>query len=107
MVDQSHNLKPKIEEMIQTAVTAQELFVKAALVDHAELVRHQAAADLVDAEECLKGAFATDVRPTIEDWRRSTGLPEHPLRAFRESGYIQRVTRERASRNETAVSSYA
>jgi L-rhamnose isomerase len=35
MVDQSHNLKDKIEETIQTAVTAQELYAKAALVDHA------------------------------------------------------------------------
>src|SRR6266545_199581 len=32
MIDQSHNLKDKIEEMIQTAVTAQELYAKAALV---------------------------------------------------------------------------
>src|SRR5690606_7085407 len=33
MIDQSHNLKPKIEEMIQTVCTAQELYLKAALVD--------------------------------------------------------------------------
>ena len=29
MVDQSHNLKGKIEAMIQTVVTAQELYAKA------------------------------------------------------------------------------
>ena len=34
MVDQSHNLKPKIEAMIQTVTTAQELVAKAAIVDH-------------------------------------------------------------------------
>ena len=33
MIDQSHNLKPKIEAMIQTVVTAQELYAKACLVD--------------------------------------------------------------------------
>ncbi|HXA65739.1 MAG TPA: TIM barrel protein, partial [Bryobacteraceae bacterium] len=33
MVDQSHNLKGKIEEAIQTVTMAQELFSKAALVD--------------------------------------------------------------------------
>ena len=32
MVDQSHNLKPKIEAMIQTVTTAQELFAKACIV---------------------------------------------------------------------------
>ena len=58
MVDQSHNLKDKIEEMIQTAVTAQELYAKAALVDHEALAGYQTKCGLVDAEECLKEAFS-------------------------------------------------
>lgn len=107
MVDQSHNLKDKIEEMIQTANTAQEMYAKAALVDHATLAGHQARAALVDAEECLKEAFATDVRPIIREWRQSRGLPLDPLRAFRESGYLQRAARERGERNRGAASSYA
>jgi L-rhamnose isomerase/sugar isomerase len=107
MVDQSHNLKEKIEEMIQTAIAAQELYAKAALVEHEELARHQAKAELVDAEECLKGAFATDVRPVIREWRRSKGLAEQPLQAFRDSGYLQRAARERAQKNQAAVTSYA
>ncbi len=36
MVDQSHNLKGKIEAMIQTVTMAQQLFAKAALVDSQE-----------------------------------------------------------------------
>ena len=107
MVDQSHNLKPKIEEMIQTANTAQELFAKAAAVDHFALRMHQSRASLVDAEECLKDAYATDVRPLIRDWRRSHGLPEDPLRAYRESGYTERITRERAEKNAASITSYA
>jgi L-rhamnose isomerase/sugar isomerase len=107
MVDQSHNLKPKIEEMIQTAGVAQELYAKAAAVDHAALAKAQAAADLVDAEECLKDAFAADVRPLLREWRRSKGLTEDPLKAHRESGYIERITRERAKRNAAAITSYA
>jgi len=107
MIDQSHNLKGKIEEMIQTAVTAQELYAKAALVDQAALAPHQANNDLVDAEECLKSAFATDVRPALREWRKSKGLPEDPLRACRESGYLERISRERAERNKGAVASYA
>ena len=35
MIDQSHNLKGKMEAMVQTVVTAQELYAKAALVDQA------------------------------------------------------------------------
>jgi L-rhamnose isomerase / sugar isomerase len=107
MIDQSHNLKPKIEEMIQTALAAQELFAKAALVDHAALALHQADCSLVDAEECLKAAFYTDVRPLLIDWRRSRGLPDDPLAAFRASGYLQRISRERAERNTAPVNSYA
>ncbi len=33
MIDQSHNLKGKIEATVQTVVTAQELWLKAALID--------------------------------------------------------------------------
>jgi L-rhamnose isomerase / sugar isomerase len=107
MVDQSHNLKNKIEEMLQTAATAQELYAKAALVDHAALTRFQDSGDLLDAEECLKSAFSTDVRPAIREWRKAKGLPENPLAAFRASGYLDRAARERSERNLGSVSSYA
>jgi L-rhamnose isomerase / sugar isomerase len=33
-LDQSHNLKGKMEAMIQTVCTAHELYAKAAIVDH-------------------------------------------------------------------------
>jgi len=107
MIDQSHNLKNKIEEMIQTAVTAQELYAKAALVDHETLASYQSRSELVDAEECLKQAFATDVRPMIQQWRKANDIPVEPLKAFRNSGYIERVALERAEKNASSVSSYA
>jgi L-rhamnose isomerase / sugar isomerase len=106
MVDQSHNLKGKIEEMIQTVMTAQELYSKAALIDFAALVKAQKEQGLIDAENIYKDAFSTDVRPAVRDWRRSKGLAEDPLAAFRESGYVERITRERAGRG-AAASSYA
>ncbi len=107
MIDQSHNLKDKIEEMIQTSVTAQELYSKAVLVDHEKLTRHQMKAELIDAEECLKAAFGTDVRPAIREWRQSKGLAEDPLQAFRASGYAEKATRERGAKNKGAAASYA
>jgi L-rhamnose isomerase/sugar isomerase len=107
MVDQSHNLKGKIEAMIQTVQTAEELFAKAALVDHKRLARAQTTCSLVDAENCLKDAFSTDVRAAIQEWNKSKGLPADPLTAHRESGYLERITAERAERNAAAVSSYA
>lgn len=107
MIDQSHNLKGKIEAMIQTVTTAQELWAKSALVDYSKLAHSQDRCDLVDAENCLKDAFSTDVRPAIAEWARSSGLAKDPLKAFRESGYLERITGERAERNRASVTSYA
>lgn len=107
MVDQSHNLKGKIEEMIQTAMIAQELYAKAQIVDYPALAVAQRKCDLVEAEEILKAGFATDVRPMLREWRRAKGVPEEPLKAFRESGYIERITGERRDKNLGAVSTYA
>ena len=107
MVDQSHNLKGKIEAMIQTVIMAQTLFAKAALVDYAQLADAQRKSALVRAESLLQDAFATDVRPVIRAWRAERSLPEDPMSAFLESGYLERVTRERAERNSQSISSYA
>jgi L-rhamnose isomerase / sugar isomerase len=107
MIDQSHNLKGKIEAMIQSVTLAQELFARASLVDHKQLAVAQAASELVTAESLLQDAFATDVRPAIREWRASKGLPADPLRAFREGGYLDRITAERAGRNAAALTSYA
>ncbi|MHB1021707.1 MAG: TIM barrel protein [Acidobacteriaceae bacterium] len=107
MVDQSHNMKGKMEAMVQTVVTAQELYAKAVLVDQVQLSEMQDSCQLVEAEECFRSAFWTDVRPMLREWRRSRGLPEDPLQALRESGYVERITAERGARNAKMVSTYA
>ena len=107
MVDQSHNLKGKIEAMIQTVCTAQELLARAALVNHEQLAKLQQDASLIDAEETLRGAFWQDVRPAVREWRKSRGLPENPMQAFRESGYLERITVERSGKNRNTTASYA
>jgi len=107
MIDQSHNLKGKIEETIQTVTMAQQLFAKSALVDHEALSHAQNRCELIRAESLLQDAFNTDVRPAIQDWRASKGLPRDPMKAFLESGYMERITKERSARNSQSVSSYA
>jgi len=107
VVDQSHNLKGKIESMIQTIVQAQALVAKAALVDCAALAAAQQTSDLVRAESCLQDAFACDVRPAIREWRAAKGLPLDPMDAFRQSGYLERITKERAGRPAPDASAYA
>jgi len=107
MIDQSHNLKGKIEAMVQSVVTAQELYARAALVDHFRLAELQQSCHLVEAEETYRSAFWTDVRPIVRDWRIARGFPADPLAALRASGYIERITEERAAGAANAVSSYA
>ncbi len=107
MVDQSHNLKGKIEAMIQTVCTAQELYARAALVDHEQLAKFQEQCSLVDAEETLRGAFWQDTRSIVKEWRRAKGLPDDPLQAFRQSGYLERIVRERSEKNVGITPSYA
>jgi L-rhamnose isomerase/sugar isomerase len=107
MVDQSHNLKPKIEAMIQTVMTAQEHFAKSLLVDHKALAGARARDDLVQAERVLQDAYYTDVRPLLADYRRARGLPGDPLLAFRGSGYSERAARERGAEKRRDSTSYA
>jgi L-rhamnose isomerase/sugar isomerase len=110
-VDQSHNLKPKIEAMIQTVMTAQELYLKACLVDRNKLRDAQTRTDIVGAEEILRSAFFTDVRPLLGEWRKIHNLEPNPLAAYRASGYEGRVARERegarAARGPQSGSNYA
>jgi L-rhamnose isomerase/sugar isomerase len=98
MVDQCHNLKPKIEAMIQTVTTAQELFAKACIVDRKKLRDAQSRCNVVDAENCLKDAFSTDVRPLLAEWRKKHGIDPDPLQAYRASGYEAKVAKEREER---------
>jgi len=107
MIDQSHNLKGKMEAMVQTVTTAQELYARAATIDRERLSTLQQSCSLVEAEECFRDAFWQDVRPLVREWRKVRGFPEDPLKALADSGYVEVITRERAARNAGAVASYA
>ncbi len=100
MIDQCHNEKPKIEATIQTVVMAQELYAKAALVDHAALRRAQAANNVVDAELILKHAFFTDVGSALAAWRQANKLPADPLAEHRRSGYARTAAADRKRRRQ-------
>lgn len=98
MIDQSHNLKPKIEAMIQTVDMAQQLYAKACLVDRKALAAAQAKEDLVKSESILRDAFLADVRPLLADWRKAQGLAADPLEAHRQSGYEARIAADRRAK---------
>ena len=111
MVDQSHNLKPKLEAMVQTVCTAQTLFAKAQLVDRKALAAAQRKGDIVAAELCLRRAFEMDITDLLGEWRTERDLPPDPLAELRASGVIVKLGKERAAarraRGEVSASSYA
>lgn len=106
MIDQSHNIKPKIEAMIQTVMAAQEHFTKAMLVDFAAAAAARVKGDVIMAERAWRDAYATDVRDFLAEYRRSRSLPPDPLAAHRESGYEAKAAADRGPRKR-ASGSYA
>jgi L-rhamnose isomerase/sugar isomerase len=96
MIDESHNLKNKIEATIQSVITIQESYAKALLVDRGALESARREGRIVDAEESVKDAFKTDVRPLLREVREEMGLDPDPLGAFRKSGYAERAHTARA-----------
>ena len=103
MFDQSPTLKHRIEATIQSAVFVQEMYAKAVLVDRAALAKARAEGDVTGAEEILKDAYATDVRPMLAAWRTAKGLAAEPLKAYRASGLKEKAAAERAQRHGAAA----
>lgn len=99
MIDESHTLKNKIAEMIQSLVALQTAYAKALLVDQKALAEARTAEDLIAAEETIKAAFAVDVRPLLWKVRSEQNLPDpaDPVQGFRESGYAEAMASERGT----------
>ncbi|HEV3477692.1 MAG TPA: L-rhamnose isomerase [Rubrobacteraceae bacterium] len=95
MIDQSHNIEPKIEAMILSVTNLQVAYAKALLVDRAALAEARHEGDVLGAHRVLLDAYATDVRPLCAKVREDLGASADPLDAFRQSGYLQRVVEER------------
>src|SRR5262249_41574986 len=95
-IDQSHNIEPKIEAMVLSVVNLQEAYAKSLLVDRPALAAAQQACDVLAGHEILLDAFNTDVRPLCARVRAGLGAQEDPIAALRASGYVERITEERA-----------
>jgi L-rhamnose isomerase/sugar isomerase len=95
MIDQSHNIEPKIEAMIQSVLHVQLAYAKALLVDRQTLTRAQDSGDVLGAYRVLRDAFETDVRPLLEEARVQMGLDPDPVTSFRRSGYAEEIAKER------------
>ena len=95
MLDQCHNIEPKIPGQIRSVLNVQEMLAKASLVDQSALADAEAAGDVLAGNAVLMDAFATDVRDDLADWRTSQGLPADPMAAYLASGYGERIAADR------------
>lgn len=95
MLDQCHNIEPKIPGQIRSVLNVQEMTARALLVDRQALESAQAAGDVLQANAILMDAFQTDVRRDLADWREAVGLPADPMAAFADSGYMDKIVEER------------
>ncbi|MGY3519262.1 L-rhamnose isomerase [Micromonospora sp. PTRAS2] len=96
MLDQCHNIEPKIPAVIRSVMNVQEATAKALLVDRAALRAAQDAGDVLAANAVLMDAYHTDVRPLLAELRADAGLDPDPMGAYARSGYFEKIRAERA-----------
>ena len=85
MLDQCHNIEPKIPGQIRSVMNVQEAMAKALLVDVGACAEAQAAGDVLGANAVLMDAYNTDVRPLLTRVARGAGPgsgPDGGLRAL-------------------------
>jgi L-rhamnose isomerase/sugar isomerase len=95
MLDECHNIEPKIPGQIRSVMNVQEATAKALLVDPAALAAAQQAGDVLGANGVLMDAYNTDVRPLLAGLRAEAGLDPDPMAAYAASGYAGRIAAER------------
>jgi L-rhamnose isomerase/sugar isomerase len=95
MLDQCHNIEPKIPGQIRSVMNVQEATAKALRVDADALAAAQAAGDVLGANAVFMDAYNTDVRPLLAEVRTGLGLDPEPMAAYARSGYADRIVAER------------
>ena len=95
MLDQCHNIEPKIPAQIRSVMNVQEATAKALLVDAGALGAAQLAGDVLGANAVLMDAYNTDVRPLLAGLREELGLAPDPVSAYLASGYGEKIISER------------
>ena len=95
MLDQCHNIEPKIPGQIRSVMNVQEATAKALLVDRDAIAVAQAAGDVLGANAVLMDAFNSDVRPLLREVREEMGLHPDPMAAYAATGYAEKIRTER------------
>jgi L-rhamnose isomerase/sugar isomerase len=95
MIDQSHNIKDPLEDLIQSTEAVSIAYAQALIVDRDALQEAQSRNDAALAQETLQAAFRTDVRPLVAEARQRLGGAIAPLETYRAIGYRRALIEER------------
>ena len=95
MLDQCHNIEPKIPAQIRSVMNVQEAAAKALLIDTAALAAAQRDGDVLGANAVLMDAYSSDVRPLLAELRTEMGLDPDPVSAYHRSGYQEKIVANR------------
>jgi L-rhamnose isomerase/sugar isomerase len=91
MIDQSHNIEPKIPAMIRSVLNVQTQYAKALLINRDQVREAQERQDVLDAENAVREAYEIDVTPLLLAVREEMGVPADPMKAYKESGYADSI----------------
>lgn len=103
MIDQSHNIEPKLEAMLLSVLNCQTALAKALIVDYRALAKAQQAGDVLGSHRILVDAFETDVRPLLAEVRNRMNVPVDPIAELRSSGIEGKLAEARSKGDQPRV----
>ncbi|MCB0742436.1 MAG: L-rhamnose isomerase, partial [Ignavibacteriae bacterium] len=96
MIDQCSSRENRIHAILHSIDSLQISLAKAMLVDQKKLIEYQKADEIILANRFFNEALLNaDVRPIVMAARLNNNLPLDPVLAYHESGYQQKIEKER------------
>ena len=106
MLDQCHNIEPKIPAQIRSVHERPGGHRQGAARRPADaLAAAQQAGDVLGANAALMDAYNTDVRPLLAELRADMGLDPDPIAAYHRSGYQDTIVAERVGGTQASWAS--
>lgn len=95
MIDDSHNIKDPLEDLLQSVEAIMIAYAQALSVDRKALEKAQEENDVVKAQEILQNAFRTDVRALVAEARLRSGAALNPVELYRNLAVRSNLIKER------------
>ena len=96
MIDQASSREKRIPAILHSIDSLQLSLAKAMLVDKGLLSRYQSNDEIILANRTFNNAIMNaDVRPIVAKARLNKKLPPDPVMTYHESGYQERIEKER------------